>query len=160
SLLLFWAVQIIMQANYPKENPMNLIVIPVVRTLGAVGVLGALVMALLGARDMFAARNKGTVTVSCPFCQYQMQFLKEPTEDFDVLLSQVGRQPKDVAMALESILICNLAEAKRQMENLPLTVMRNVPHRKADAVKTRLRELGATAIARPVGDQVGPRGRI
>jgi ribosomal protein L7/L12 len=56
-------------------------------------------------------------------------------------------------MALESILICNLVEARRQMENLPLTVMRNVPERKADAVRRRLRELGATAIVRPTSDQ-------
>ena len=63
---------------------------------------------------------------------------------------------KDVqyaAMAVESILICNLAESRRQMENLPLTVMRNVPERKADAVRRRLRDLGATAVIRPTADQ-------
>ena len=58
-------------------------------------------------------------------------------------------------MALESILVCNLVDARHQMEGLPLTVMRNVPERKADAVKRRLRDLGATAITQPttVGQQ-------
>jgi len=68
---------------------------------------------------------------------------------YDVLLTEVGRQRNEVAMALESILICNLVEARRHMENLPLTVVRNVPERKADAIRRRLRELGATAIIRP-----------
>lgn len=70
-------------------------------------------------------------------------------ENFDVILTEVGRQKNEVAMALESILVCNLLEARRQMENLPLTVMRNVPQRKADAVRRRLRELGATAVIQP-----------
>jgi len=39
------------------------------------------------------------------------------------------------------------------MENLPLTVIRNVPERKADAIRSRLRELGATAVVRPTEDQ-------
>lgn len=70
-------------------------------------------------------------------------------QNYDVVLTEVGRQRNEVAMALESILICNLVEARRQMENLPLTIMRNVPERKADAVRRRLRDLGATAIIRP-----------
>ena len=69
--------------------------------------------------------------------------------NYDVLLTQIGRNPTDVAMALQDLLICNLPEARRQMENLPLTVVRNVPERKADAIRGRLRERGATAVIRP-----------
>jgi len=60
-------------------------------------------------------------------------------------------------MALESILICNLAEARRQMENLPLTVIRMFPSAKQNAIRSRLRELGATAVVRPTEDQAVPR---
>ncbi len=70
-------------------------------------------------------------------------------QNYDVVLTDIGRKPNEVAMALESILICNLLEARRQMADLPLTVMRNVPERKADAVRRRLRDLGATAVVRP-----------
>ncbi len=70
-------------------------------------------------------------------------------KNFDVLLTEVGRNRNEVAMALESILFCNLLEARRQMENLPLTVTRNVPERKADAIRRRLRDLGATAVIHP-----------
>lgn len=76
--------------------------------------------------------------------------------NYDVILTQAGRQPNDVAMALQSILVCNLKEARARMENLPLTVMRDVPERKADAVRTRLRELGATAVIRPTEDTALP----
>jgi len=69
-------------------------------------------------------------------------------QNYDVLLTDIGRKRNEVALALESILICNLVEARRQMENLPLTVTRNVPERKADAIRRRLRDLGATAIVR------------
>lgn len=73
-------------------------------------------------------------------------------KNYDVLLTDVGRNRNEVAMALESILICNLLEARRQMENLPLTVARNVPERKADAIRRRLRDLGATAIIQQTGN--------
>jgi ribosomal protein L7/L12 len=69
--------------------------------------------------------------------------------NYDVQLTDPGRNKNEVAMALQSILVCNLPEARRQMEALPLTVMRNVPERKADAVRRRLRDLGATAIVTP-----------
>lgn len=82
--------------------------------------------------------------------------------NYDVLLTQVGRRPTDVAMALESILICNLREARQRMEELPLVVMRNVPERKADAVRRRLRDLGAVAVMRPTDQPedapIGKRG--
>jgi ribosomal protein L7/L12 len=48
--------------------------------------------------------------------------------------------------------VCNLPEARAQLKNLPLTVMRNVPELKADALRRRLRELGATAIVRPTAE--------
>lgn len=80
----------------------------------------------------------------------------EPTDilrNYDVIMTQAGRQPNDVAMALQSILVCNLKEARARMEQLPLTVVRNVPERKADAMRTRLRELGATAVIRPTEEE-------
>ena len=66
--------------------------------------------------------------------------------NYDVKLTDVGRNKTEVAMALQSILVCNLPEARRQMENLPLTIARNVPERKADAFRRKMRELGATAV--------------
>ena len=66
--------------------------------------------------------------------------------NYDVKLTDIGRNKNEVAMALQSILICNLPEARRQMENLPLTLARNIPERKADSYKRKLRELGATAV--------------
>jgi len=176
--------------------------------------------------SMKEAKEVKTVTVNCPYCDFPMQFVQQPTDDYDcegwhrrvhyqngipvavktvtcqscksvhkvavtatrficdrcnrgvkltddpkevvaersdllqnydVLLTDPGRKRTEVAMALESILICNLAEARRQMENLPLTVIRNVPERKADAVRSRLRDLGATAVVRPTEDQTVPR---
>lgn len=98
----------------------------------------------------------------CDRCNRPVKLSDDPKEvvaeqsdmlaNYDVVLTDVGRKSTDVAMALESILICNLVEARRQMENLPLTVMRNVPERKADAVRRRLRDLGATAVIRPTAD--------
>lgn len=75
----------------------------------------------------------------------------ESPQNYDVLLTDVGRQRNEVAMALESILVCNMVEAKHQMEHLPLTLVRNVPERKADAIRRRLREVGATAMIQPSG---------
>jgi ribosomal protein L7/L12 len=66
--------------------------------------------------------------------------------NYDVKLTDPGRNRNEVAMALQDLLVCNLPEARRQMENLPLTVVRNVPERKADAVRRRLRDLGANAV--------------
>ncbi len=66
--------------------------------------------------------------------------------NYDVKLTDIGRNKNDVAMALQSILVCNLVEARRQMENLPLTIARNVPERKADAFRRKMRDLGATAV--------------
>ncbi|MCC6728812.1 MAG: ribosomal protein L7/L12 [Chthonomonadales bacterium] len=77
-------------------------------------------------------------------------------QNYDVLLTQAGRSPNDVAMALQSLLVCNLRDARKQMESLPLTVTRNVAERKADAIRRRLRELGATAVIRPTVDDQAP----
>lgn len=189
--------------------------------LAMIGVVIGIIVALLGVKTMYDARKAPVVTFACPYCDYPMQFPKDPTEDFDcdrchrrvyfesgklapvvevtctsckavhrvssmanrficdkcnrpvnlkkkegeedtlapeqteilqnydVLLTQVGRKPNEVGMALQDLLVCNLVEARRQMEELPLTVARNVPERKADAIRRRLRELGATAIVRP-----------
>ena len=181
--------------------------------------LATFVWAVMSFLRIQKARTSPSVTVNCPYCDYPMQFLHEPKDDYDcegchrrvyyengrpveikkitcafcktvhkvsakaktftcdrcnrmlqltdkpgaapvadksdllqnydVLLTDVGRQKNEVAMALQSILVCNLPEARREMEKLPLTVMRNVPERKADAVRRRLRELGATAIVKP-----------
>jgi ribosomal protein L7/L12 len=77
-------------------------------------------------------------------------------QNYDVILTQVGRNRNEVAMALESLLICNLVEARRQMENLPLTVVRNVAERKADAIRRRLLDLGASAVVRPTAEAEPP----
>ncbi len=80
----------------------------------------------------------------------------EPSEmlrNYDVILTQAGRDPNRVAMELQSILVCNLREAKARLEELPLTVVRNVPERKANALRERLREAGATAVIRPTEDE-------
>ena len=104
---------------------------------------------------------------TCDACNRALKLTDDPREvvaersdvlqNYDVLLTDIGRQKNEVAMALESILVCNLVEARRQMENLPLTIVRNVPERKADAVRRRLRDLGATAVVRPTSDQVPAR---
>lgn len=197
--------------------------VPVLAVLSVLGAIVSLVMAGLAGRKMYLARSMPTVTFPCPYCDYPMQFLQQPTEDFDcenchrrvyfengqpvevrtitctvcgavhkisakvtsytcdrcnrqlklsdtnpdqvvatersellqnydVILTQIGRNRNDVALALQSILICNLPEARRQMENLPLTLARNVPERKAYAIRNRIRELGATAVMRPTQD--------
>ncbi len=90
------------------------------------------------------------------------KIVAEPTDmlrNYDVILTQAGRQPNDVAMALQDILVCNLKEAKARMQDLPLTIVRNVPERKADAIRSRLRELGATAVIRPTEDEQAARPR-
>lgn len=69
--------------------------------------------------------------------------------NYDVQLTDIGRNKAEVALHLQSLLVCNLPEARRQMEHLPLTIARNVPERKADAIRRRIRELGATAITTP-----------
>jgi len=87
------------------------------------------------------------------------EVIAEPTDmlrNYDVILTQAGRQPTDVAMALQDILVCNLREARAKLEQLPLTVVRNVPERKAEAIRERLRSLGATAVVRPTEDEQGP----
>ncbi len=200
-------------------------------SLGLMIVALAAALVLLGIAavagiNMKKVRDVQYVTVNCPYCDFAMQFLERPLDDYDcegchrkvhyqngqpvpvktvtcqscrtvhrvavtatkficdrcnrgvkltddpreviaersdlltnydVMLTDPGRKRTEVAMALESILICNLAEARRQMENLPLTVIRNVPERKADAIRSRLRELGATAVVRPTEDQAVPR---
>jgi len=90
------------------------------------------------------------------------QVIAEPSDmlrNYDVILTQAGRQPTDVAMALQDILVCNLREAKERMQQLPLTVVRNVPERKAEAIRSRLRELGATAVVRPTEEEQTARPR-
>jgi ribosomal protein L7/L12 len=80
--------------------------------------------------------------------------------NYDVMLTDIGRNKNEVAMALQSMLVCNLPEARRQMEHLPLTIARNVPERKADAIRRRMREMGATAIATPTAQsEQAPSGR-
>jgi ribosomal protein L7/L12 len=81
--------------------------------------------------------------------------------NYDVQLTDIGRNKNEVAMALQSMLVCNLPEARRQMEHLPLTIARNVPERKADAIRRRMRDLGATAIATATAqsEQVRPTRR-
>jgi ribosomal protein L7/L12 len=108
--------------------------------------------------------SEKTTTFTCDRCNRTLRLVDpndpkrvvaEQTDilrNYDVILTQAGRQPNDVAMALQSILVCNLKEARARMENLPLTVVRDVPERKADAIRTRLRELGATAVIRPTED--------
>ncbi len=73
--------------------------------------------------------------------------------NYDVLLTGIGRQEAEVAMALQSILVCNLPDARKEMQTLPLTILRNVPDRKADALRRRFRELGAEIRVVPTTDQ-------
>jgi ribosomal protein L7/L12 len=188
--------------------------------IAAAGAIAGLIWAVVAIFRMRTASTLPKFTVNCPYCDFPMQFVQEPHDDYDcenchrrvyyengqpvpikmitcafcktvhkvsaqakqftcdrcnralrltdgpgapgagaerdeilqnydVVLTDIGRKATDVAMALESILVCNLAEARRQMANLPLTLMRNVPERKADAVRRRLRDLGATAVVRP-----------
>src|SRR5258708_80031 len=103
----------------------------------------------------------------CDRCNRGVKLSDDPKEviaersdllpNYNVMLTNPARNRNEFPIAVESILICNLVEARRQMENLPLTVMRNVPERKADAIRSRLRELGATAVIRPTEDQAVPR---
>src|SRR5687767_5398076 len=158
------------------------------------GALAAFVWAVTEFIRVQQARTTPSVTVNCPYCDFPMQFLQEPADDYDcegchrrvyyengrpvdikkitcafcktvhkvsakartftcdrcnrmlqltdkpgatpvsdrsdllmnydVLLTDVGRQKNEVAMSLQGLLVCNLPEARRQMEKLPLTVMR------------------------------------
>ncbi|HSV75341.1 MAG TPA: ribosomal protein L7/L12 [Chthonomonadales bacterium] len=80
----------------------------------------------------------------------------DPLRNYDVVLTQVGRQPTEVALAVQDLLVCNLPEARRRLQDLPLTVTRGVYERKADAIRRRLRDLGATAVIRPSQEQTTP----
>jgi ribosomal protein L7/L12 len=72
-------------------------------------------------------------------------------EAYNVVLTDVGRRPPEVALTVQDLLVTNMVEARRRMQKLPLTVAENVPMRKADAIGRRLEELGATVAIRPVG---------
>ncbi len=115
--------------------------------------------------------SEKTTTYTCDRCNRTLRLVdphdpkrvvaeqSDILRNYDVIMTQAGRQPNDVAMALQSLLVCNLKEARKRMEDLPLTVVRDVPERKADAIRTRLRELGATAVIRPTEDTASvPRG--
>jgi ribosomal protein L7/L12 len=73
----------------------------------------------------------------------------EVLEAYNVQLTDVGRRPAEVALAVQDLLITNMVEARRRMQNLPLLVAENIPMRKADAIGRRLEELGATIAIRP-----------
>ncbi len=112
-----------------------------------------------------------TTQYTCDRCNRALKLVdpKDPTkivaeqsdilQNYDVVLTDPGRDKTAVAMHLQGVLICNLIEARKQMENLPLTVMRNVPERKADAERRRFRDLGATCVVRPTASQDQPAGR-
>lgn len=226
ALLFFWSASLV--ANSYRGNTTStqyVVVRPLLIVTGVLATLGAVALAALGGTRMNKAKAAPTVTVSCPYCGYAMEFPASPTLDwdcegchrrvyyekgkmaevkqitctfcktvhkvsakattymcdncnralrladpndpnqvvadastevmknYDVLLTEVGRNRNEVAMALESILICNLLEARRRMENLPLKVAGNVPERKADAIRRRLRDLGATAVIQPTSQQ-------
>lgn len=85
-----------------------------------------------------------------------VKIASEPSDllrNYDVILTQAGRTPDEVAMALQDILVCNLRDARARMEDVPLTVVRNVPEIKANSIRMKLRELGATAVIRPTADE-------
>lgn len=109
------------------------------------------------ARTFTCDRCNRTLSLTDP--SKPAEIVAEPSDmlrNYDVILTQAGRQPTDVAMALQDILVCNLKEARARLSELPLTVVRNVPERKAEAIRARLRELGATAVIRPTEDEQGP----
>ena len=221
SLLVLWGARLIVRQHFNETSFQVVYLHPLLLLGGWVGVAASLIIGYQAAVKMNAAKARPTVTVNCPYCGYGMEFLDEPTEDYDceschrkvyyengqpvpikqitctfcktvhkvsakathymcdscnralkltdapgpasalvqeqsdmlanydVQLTDVGRNKTEVAMAVQSMLVCNLPEARRQMEHLPLTIARNVPERKADAIRRRMRDLGATAIATP-----------
>jgi len=222
-LLLGCLILVYLFSLVPGRNPRVMLM-----AAGGLASVAALAYGVMGGLRMQRARSVPAVTVNCPYCDYPMEFLAEPTEDwvcegchrrvhyengrqvpikmitcpfcktvhkvsakarqytcdrcnralkltdgdqasavvaeqsellrnYDVLLTQVGRNPTEVALALESILVCNLREARARMQELPLTIARNVPERKAAAIRSRMRELGATAVMRPTEDTAAPR---
>jgi ribosomal protein L7/L12 len=70
-------------------------------------------------------------------------------ETYNVMLTEIGRNPTEVAMAVQDMLVCNMREARQRMQALPLIVQENVSVRKADAVGRRLEGLGATVAVKP-----------
>jgi ribosomal protein L7/L12 len=74
----------------------------------------------------------------------------EAAEAYSVSLTEVGRRPAEVALAVQDMLVTNMVEARRRMQHLPLLVADNVPMRKADAIGRRLEDLGASVAIRPV----------
>lgn len=72
-----------------------------------------------------------------------------------VLLGIDKRQATDLTYKVQSLLMLTLPEARRLVDaaspNAPLIVARDLPQRKADAVRRSLQELGATAAIRPIG---------
>ena len=106
-----------------------------------------------------------TTSFTCTSCNRVLTF-RDPSKpdvvvaensdvmrNYDVLLTQPGRREAEVAMALQSILVCNLPDARRQMQELPLVIVRNVPERKADAMRSKFRELGASIAVRPTQEE-------
>ncbi len=68
---------------------------------------------------------------------------------YDVILTQAGRNADEVAMALQSIMVCSLKEAKMVIERLPAPVAQDIPYIKAESIRDQLRGLGAMAIMIP-----------
>ncbi|MDE2127570.1 MAG: hypothetical protein KGJ62_13365 [Armatimonadetes bacterium] len=74
-------------------------------------------------------------------------------QNYDVLLVAYDRRTEnELALKLVNLMVVNMPEAKRQMVLVsaatPLTVVRNLPHRKAESIRRQLQELGATASLR------------
>lgn len=195
--------------------------------LGAFVAVGGGLAAVYGAFEMGKGRAQEHILEECPYCEFAMEFLVHPTEDYtcekckrrvyyedgkrvpvreiactvcgtmhkvavtvdsftcdrcnrtlslggkeapaavtvqkevvagnqDVYITAIGRRPNEVALALQDLLVCNLPEARRQMESLPVLVATNVPPMKAEAIKRRLAGLGAESEAKPTSVLPGP----
>jgi ribosomal protein L7/L12 len=82
-------------------------------------------------------------------------------QNYDVLLTAYDRRREnDLVFKLQNLLVVNLKEARQMLETAtpraPIIVLMDVPHRKAEAVRRQLQELGATITLRPTA--AVPRG--
>lgn len=71
-------------------------------------------------------------------------------EQFDVVLTAVGRQKIDVIRALREITNYGLKEARDAVESVPITVKIGVTEDEAETIRRRLIEVGASAELRRV----------
>src|SRR5579872_3196695 len=84
ALLVFWCWRLVLNSyqNMPTSTP-RVVYAPLLLVTGVLGVIAMGALAGMGAVRMSRAKQKPSVTVNCPYCDFAMEFPAEPTIDWD-----------------------------------------------------------------------------